>query len=256
MEGCDTGGCNGSIHIVGIGPGSYNHITPEAIEAIDRSGVVVGYRTYLDLIPELLHGKQVISSEMMKEVERCRLCLKLADSGKRVALISGGDPGIYAMAGLVFEIAGELGLSPEIKIIPGISALNACASLLGAPLMHDFASVSLSDLLTPWPVIEKRLNAAAAADFVIVLYNPKSKKRNAHIAAAMKIILSHRHPGTPVGVVTGATRENETVCLTTLEKMAEIPMNMQSCVIIGNASTFVWKTFMVTPRGYGLKYNY
>lgn len=256
MEGRNTGCCNGAIYITGLGPGSLKHITPAAAEAIGMSEVIIGYKTYLDLIPELLHGKQVISSEMMKEVERCRQSLDLAESGKNVALVSGGDSGIYAMAGLVFEMAAERNSMPEIKVIPGISALNACASLIGAPLMHDFASVSLSDLLTPWPVIEKRLDSAAAADFVIVLYNPKSKKRDKHIEAARDIMLCHRSPETPVGVVTGATRENESVYLTTLEKMADAHMDMQSCVIVGNSSTFVWKSFMVTPRGYQRKYSY
>ena len=216
--------------------------------------MVVGYQTYLELIPELLADKEVLSSQMMKEVERARQCLELAASGKSVALVSGGDPGIYAMAGLVFEMARERGDGVRIEEIPGIAALNACAARLGAPLMHDFAAVSLSDLLTPWPLIEKRLTAAAEADFVIVLYNPKSKRRTEHIVRARELILNHRAPETPVGIVTAATRDNETVTLTTLGEMLTAEIGMQSCVIIGNSATFTWQEFMVTPRGYSGKY--
>jgi len=217
--------------------------------------VVVGYRTYLDLIPELLQDKEVIASQMMKEVDRCRQCLELTATGKTVALISGGDPGIYAMAGLVFELARERDDQTRIKVIPGLAALNACAARLGAPLMHDFAAISLSDLLTPMELIEKRLAAAAGADFVIVLYNPKSKKRTEQIVKAREIILQHRDPSTPVGIVTGVTRENETATLTTLEKMLNAEIGMQSCVIIGNSMTQAWHGLMVTPRGYRNKYE-
>ncbi len=241
--------------MVGTGPGGLKHITPAALEAIRQSDTVVGYRTYLDLIPELLVGKEVLSSEMMKEVERCRECLELAAGGRKVALVSGGDPGIYAMAGLVFELARERGDRLRIEVIPGIAALNACAARLGAPLMHDFAAISLSDLLTPWPLIEKRLAAAAQADFVIVLYNPKSRKRAEHIVKARELILGHRGPDTPVGIVTGATRENESVVLTTLGTMLTAEITMQSCVIVGNSMTFTWEHCMVTPRGYGSKYD-
>ena len=150
---------------------------------------------------------------MMKEVDRCRKALELAREGETVALVSGGDPGIYAMAGLVFEMAREQNVCVEIEVIPGIAALNACAARLGAPLMHDFAAISLSDLLTPWEKIEQRLEAAASADFVVVIYNPKSKKRAEHIVKAWEILLAHRAPETPVGIVTAATRENERIVL-------------------------------------------
>lgn len=219
------------------------------------SDVIIGYHTYLGLIPDLLAGKEVISSQMMKEVDRSRQALELAATGKTVSLVSGGDPGIYAMAGLVFEMARDRGDNMPIQVIPGIAALNSCAARLGAPLMHDFAAISLSDLLTPWPLIEKRLAAAAEADLVIVLYNPKSKKRTMHIAKAREIILNHRTPGTPVGIVTAATRDNETITLTTLTHMLSAEIGMQSCVIIGNSSTFTWNDSMVTPRGYSGKYT-
>ncbi|MGC9022750.1 MAG: precorrin-3B C(17)-methyltransferase, partial [Dissulfurimicrobium sp.] len=178
--------------MVGTGPGGLEHVTPAAMDAISKADVVIGYKTYLELIPALLTGKEVISSEMMKEVERCRKALDLAGNGKTVALVSGGDPGIYAMAGLVFELARADGLDVDIRVIPGIAALNACASRLGAPIMHDFAAISLSDLLTPWEVIEMRLKAAASADMVIVLYNPRSKRREGHIMRARDIILEYR----------------------------------------------------------------
>jgi len=152
-------------------------MTGAACDTLEKVEVIVGYKTYLDLIPDYLAGKEVISSQMMKEVDRCRESLAIAEKGKMVALVCGGDPGIYAMAGLVYELAKETGASCGIEIIAGLAAINSCAARLGAPLMHDFAAVSLSDLLTPWKLIEKRLKAAAEADFVTAIYNPKSKKR-------------------------------------------------------------------------------
>jgi len=229
-------------------------MTLAAGEALAAAEVIVGYQTYLDLIPEFLAGKEVIASQMMKEVDRCRKALALAAEGRQVALVSGGDPGIYAMAGLVFEMAREQNLCVAIEVIPGIAALNACAARLGAPLMHDFAAISLSDLLTPWAKIERRLEAAASADFVVVIYNPKSKKRAEHIVRAREILLAHRPPETPVGIVTAATRENERIVLTTLEKMLASEIDMQTTIIVGNSMTFAWQGFMVTPRGYAAKY--
>lgn len=263
--------------MVGLGPGGSAHLTEAARHALMAAEIVVGYRTYLDLVPPaLLAGKEVISSEMTKEVDRCRRVWELAEAGRRVALVSGGDPGIYAMAGLIFEMgrerqaagaglgnrdaeAGlgkhEAGPAVRIEVVPGIAALNACAARLGAPLMHDFAVISLSDLLTPWEVIEKRLAAAAAADFVIVLYNPRSKRRTSQIQRAREIILAHHGPETPAGIVTAASRDNEKVVIATLGALPEEEINMQSCVIIGNSHTFVWENFMVTPRGYAGKYT-
>ena len=208
----------------------------------------------MELIPELLSGKDVISSEMMKEVDRCQRALDLAAEGRIVSLVCGGDPGIYAMAGLVFELAKENTLPVSIQVVPGIAALNSCAAALGAPLMHDFAVISLSDLLTPWELIEKRLQAAASADFVIVLYNPKSKRRTEQIVRAQQIISAERGAETPVGIVTAATRDHEMVELTTLGKMLNCDIGMQSTVLIGNSATFVWQGAMVTPRGYAGKY--
>jgi precorrin-3B C17-methyltransferase len=192
---------------------------------------------------------------MMKEVDRCRKALDIASAGKQVALVSGGDPGIYAMAGLVFEMAKEAASACTIEIIPGLAAINSCAARLGAPLMHDFAAISLSDLLTPWEVIEKRLAAAADADFVTAIYNPRSKRRTEQIVRAREIFLLHRDGKTPVGIVTAATRDNEKIVITTLEAMLEQEIGMQSTVIIGNSQTFTWKDLMITPRGYGDKYQ-
>lgn len=192
---------------------------------------------------------------MMQEVDRCAKAFALAETGKRVALVSGGDPGIYAMAGLVYEIAAEKDSHVNIEIIPGIAAINGCAARLGAPLMHDFAAVSLSDLLTPWDVIEKRLHGVASTDFVTALYNPKSKKRQEHIVKARDIFLKYRSGKTIVGIVTGATRENERIVVTDLDNMLEEEIGMQSTVIIGNKTTFTWKGKMITPRGYKGKYT-
>jgi precorrin-3B C17-methyltransferase len=254
---------NGRLYIVGTGPGSLNHITPAAREAIAKSDVIVGYGTYLDLVRELIKDKEVVSTGMTQEVDRCRKAVELALKNKTVSVISGGDPGVYAMAGLVFEVLRNAGSAatdpmtpiPEVTVIPGISALNASASLLGAPLMHDFACISLSDRLTPWEMIEKRLDAAAFADFVIVLYNPRSKGRAGHINKAREIVLKHRRTTTVVGIVKGAMREQETVIVTNLQNMKDADIDMQSTVIIGNSNTFVWNNLMITPRGYEKKFT-
>ena len=240
------------LYIVGIGPGDLNHMTYQAREAIESADTVVGYKTYLHLIEPLLSGKEVVSSGMMKEVERCREAIRRAGEGRTVALVSSGDSGIYGMAGLVLE------LSPpdciEVVTVPGVSAVQAAASVLGAPLMHDFAVVSLSDLLTPWDLIEKRLEAAASADFVIALYNPRSKGRTRHVERALEIMLQSRAPDTPVGIVRNACREGEEKILSTL---AEIPLSridMFSMVIVGNSATYVdGHGRMVTPRGYEIR---
>ncbi len=246
----------GSLAVVGTGPGAVDLITPRARQAIQQAEVVVGYKTYLDLVTDCFTpGQQVISSAMMQEIDRCRKALALADDGSRVALVCGGDPGIYAMAGLVYELVRETGSKSMIEIIPGIAALNSCAAILGAPLMHDFAAVSLSDLMTPWEIIEKRLQAAAMADFVTVIYNPKSRKRTTQIVRAREIMLAYRKPETPVGIVTGATRPHESVCLTSLQAMLDAEIGMQSTVIIGNSQTFVFGDTMITPRGYTDKYG-
>ena len=247
---------SGSLVVVGLGPGAIDLMAPRARTALEQAEVVVGYRTYLDLVRDCLNpASEVISSSMMQEIDRCRKAMELAEAGRRVALVCGGDPGIYAMAGLVFEVAKAMEATVPIDIIPGIAALNSCAAILGAPLMHDFAAISLSDLMTPWEMIERRLEAVAPADFVVVIYNPKSKKRTDQIVRTREIMLGHRSPDTPVGIVSGATRGHETVRLSTLANMLDEEIGMQTTVIIGNSQTFVWRDKMVTPRGYSKKYG-
>lgn len=245
-----------TLFVVGLGPGAHDLMAPRAEKAITTADVVVGYRTYLDLVKDCIPPTaEVISSSMMQEIDRCRKALELAEAGQQVALVCGGDPGIYALAGLVFELAKSVDAQVNIEVIPGIAAINGCAAILGAPLMHDFAAISLSDLMTPWEVIEKRLQAAASADFVTAIYNPKSKKRTSQIVRAREIFMEHRDPSTPVGIVQGASRDNESVVLATLENMLEKEIGMQTTVIIGNSQTFVWKDKMITPRGYSKKYG-
>jgi len=249
------------IYIVGTGPGGIKHITPYAREVLMTSDAIVGYGTYLDLIKDLVKGKEVISTGMTQEIERAEKAVELALGGRTVSVISGGDPGVYGMAGLVLEVLkakSEKGVSEsnrdsEVEVIPGISALNACASRLGAPLMHDFAVISLSDRLTDWQLIEGRLEAVARADFVTVLYNPRSKGRPGHIKRAVEIFLRHRSPDTPVGIVRSAMRDNEVVSITTLGDMTVESIDMQTTVIIGNSTTYVWNGWMITPRGYERK---
>ncbi|MHB1399766.1 MAG: cobyric acid synthase [Trichloromonadaceae bacterium] len=241
------------LYVVGIGPGGAEHITPAAAAAIAAAAVVVGYATYLELIPELLVGKEVVSSGMMKEVERCRQALELAAAGRTVALVSSGDAGVYGMAGLALELAEDS--TVEIEIVPGISAVQAAAARLGAPLMHDFAVISLSDLLTPWELIRRRLLAAGAGDFVVALYNPKSKGRLTQLDEARQILLRHRSAQTPVGIVRNACRSGESVVVTDLAGLAEQAVDMLSLVIVGNSATRIDKQGrMLTPRGYAGKY--
>lgn len=248
----------GKIIVVGIGPGSPEHLTLRASEALAECDAIVGYKTYLNLVKtflkERIQDKQVITSGMRHEVERAVRAIELAEQGMKVAVISSGDAGIYGMAGLIYEVAREKGFRPmDIEVVPGVSALNAAASLLGAPLMHDFAVISLSDLMTPWDDIARRLEAAAQADFVIVLYNPKSTKRTEQVAEAQRIIRQHRNGKTPVGVVTAAFRDSQEVTITDLDGMLDVEIGMQSTIIIGNSSTNISDGVMVTPRGYEIE---
>ena len=240
--------------MVGIGPGSIIDMTPRARQAIECAEVIVGYDTYLDLIKDLLPGKTTIGTGMMQEIDRCQAAVEQAMEGKQVAVISSGDPGVYGMAGLVLELVAKYpqSVQPEVVVIPGISAVGAAASILGAPLMHDFAVISLSDLLTPWEVIEKRIEMAVAGDFVIAIYNPKSTRRTRQIEIVREIALKHRQADTPVGIVHHASRSKEDVKLSTLENFTKEHIDMFSLVIIGNSQTYVADGKMVTPRGYHL----
>jgi precorrin-3B C17-methyltransferase len=194
-------------------------------------------------------------------VERAKQCIELAQSGKIVSLVSSGDPGIYGMAGLIYETLAEAGWDPktglEVEVIPGVSALNSCASLIGSPLMTDFAVVSMSDLLVPWEIIVKRVEAAAQGDYVIVIYNPSSKKRIHQLQDTRKLLLKYRKPTTPVAIIKGAYRESQTIVITDLENMESHAdkLGMISTVIIGNSSTYNFKNLMINPRGYTSKYN-
>ncbi len=248
-------GTSGILSVVGTGPGALDYLIPRARRELEQAEVVVGYRTYLDLVSEIIADKEVIESAMMQEVDRVNQAFDLAEQGKHVALVSGGDPGIYAMAGLAFEIGQRRDSEVEIRVIAGIAALNICAERLGAPLMHDFATVSLSDLLTPWELIEKRIAAAVEADFVLVIYNPRSKKRDWQLARAMEIIAACRAPSTPIGMVRAATRADEEIVISDLEHFDPELADMQTTVIVGNSSTFVRRGKMITPRGYHDKYQ-
>ena len=242
----------GKIFIVGIGPGGLDEMTPRARRAIESSEVVAGYNTYIKLIEEIIGGKKIIGRAMMQEVERARLAIDEALSGHDVAVVSSGDAGVYGMAGLVVEMILDLPEDerPQFEIIAGVSAVNAAAAILGAPLMHDFAIISLSDLMTPWDLITQRVQSAAAADFVIALYNPKSKRRVTQLDEVQKIILQFRDKNTPVGIVTNAGRIGQTKIISTLENFTREDVNMFSLVIIGNSQTFVKGGFILTPRGY------
>ncbi|GFE60284.1 cobyric acid synthase [Geobacter sp. AOG2] len=248
------------LYIVGTGPGDIVHLTDAARQAIAQSATIIGYTSYLEQIGPLIAGKATVATGMMGEMERCREAIARARAGEAVALVSGGDAGIYGMAGLVLELLeneAESGLpQPDVRVIPGISAIQAAASVLGAPLMHDFAVISLSDLLTPWDRIAARLDAAARADFVIVLFNPRSTKRVTQIEEARRIILASRPAGTPAGIVRNACRPDEWSTVTTLGEMLEHRIDMSTIVVIGNGSSFADRHGrMVTPRGYAGKYG-
>ncbi|MFC5649253.1 precorrin-3B C(17)-methyltransferase [Paenibacillus solisilvae] len=249
----------GKLLVIGFGPGSYEHITDRARAAIQESDTIIGYNTYVDLISGLLTDQTIVRTGMTEEVSRAREAVRQAELGKKVAVISSGDAGVYGMAGLVFEVLIEKGWTEaagvEIEVIPGISAINSCASLLGAPVMHDACTISLSDHLTPWAVIAKRVEAAASADFVIALYNPRSGRRTRQIVETQRILLEYRSADTPVGLVKSAYRDREHVVITTLGDMLEHDIGMLTTVIIGNSSTFLYDGKIITPRGYQRKYT-
>jgi precorrin-3B C17-methyltransferase len=241
--------------VVGIGPGDGSLLAPMALAALERATVIVGYGTYVDLLdPALLAGREVVVTGMKKEMDRVRAAVDRALAGADVAIVSSGDAGVYGMAGLALELLDE-GADVEFAVVPGIPALAAGAALLGAPLTHDFAVVSLSDLMTPWEVIEKRIEHAAAADFVIVLYNPRSRRRDWQLARAMELIAPHRDAATPVGLVRSAYREGQAVSTCALAQFDPAQADMLSIVFVGNASTRLMGRRMVTPRGYLAKYG-
>lgn len=249
----------GKLYIVGIGPGYEKYMVPRAKECIEESQVIIGYETYVALIEHLIKDKEVHSYPMTQEVDRANEAIRFAEEGKVVSLISSGDPGIYGMAGLVYEILAEKGWKddPYVEVVPGVSALNACSALIGSPLMTDFAVVSMSDLLVPWEIIMKRVKAAAEGDYVIVIYNPQSKKRVHQLRDTRELLLKYRDKDTPVAIIKAAYRDKQEIVLTDLEHMLDYQdkLGMLSTVIIGNSSTFTYNGLMINPRGYKSKYQ-
>jgi len=251
----------GKLFIVGIGPGHHEHMTFRAKQVIEESEIIVGYDTYVSLVEDLIAGKEVYRYAMTQEVDRANQAIHFVENDKIVSLVSSGDPGVYGMAGLIYEILADKGWNKEngisIECVPGISSLNSCAALVGSPLMTDFAVVSMSDLLVPWEIIMKRVEAAALGDYVTVIYNPASKKRVHQLRDTRNIFLKYREPSTPVAIVKGAYRESQSVAITTLDKMLEHQdmLGMITTVIVGNSSTFNYDGMMINPRGYRSKYE-
>ncbi len=246
----------GKLYIVGIGPGAVEHLTGKAKNALIGSEYIIGNGTYLDQIAEITKNSKIIRSGMGGEIERARKAVELGKDHV-VSIISGGDANIYGMAGLVLEVA-EKESNIDIEVIPGVTALSAAASLLGAPLVNDFSVISLSDLLTGIDIIERRLDKAAEADFAIAIYNPKSRSRRHNFEGAVEIIRKYRNDNTPVGIVKNATREGETVIATTLGRVMEYNdiIDMSTIVLIGNSESKLWDNRIITPRGYQRKYEY
>ncbi len=234
------------IYAVGIGPGSQKTMTYEAIDAIEKADVIVGYKTYIDLIEDLIKEKEVVSNGMKQEIDRVKKAVEISKTGKIVAVISSGDAGVYGMAGLILEMAED----EEVKVVSGVTASTAAAAVLGAPLMHDFCHISLSDLLTPLDLIYNRIDLASQGDFVICLYNPRSKGRPDYLKNAFEIMKKHKAGSTPVGIVKNAGRENQQVHNCTIDTINYELVDMLSIVIVGNSSTYIKNNKIITKRGY------
>ena len=238
------------LYVIGIGPGGREHMTLKAIEAIKKCDIIVGYTPYIEYLGDLAEGKQIYSTGMKGEIERCKLAIGKVKEGKNTAIISTGDAGLYGMAGPILElIDGEI----EVEIVPGVTAAFSAASELGSPIMHDYVAISLSDLLTPWEVIENRVEKAAEGDFVITIYNPRSKGRKDHLEKAVNIILKHKSKDTPVGIVKDSGRLGTEITITTLGEIDYEIVDMLSVVIIGNSNTYIKDNQIITPRGYDIK---
>ncbi|AIS62420.1 precorrin-3B C(17)-methyltransferase [Listeria ivanovii] len=240
------------IYVIGIGPGDKSLMTGEALQAIEEAEVIVGYVTYIKLIKELIKDKEIVKTGMRREIDRCQEAVDIALTGKNVAVVSSGDAGIYGMAGLVLELAEKSNPELEVKVVPGITASIGAAAVLGAPIMHDFCHISLSDLMTPWEVIEKRLLHAAMADFVVCFYNPRSKGRANHLANAFQKMMEFKSADTVVGIVKDVGRKEERKIITTMREIDYELVDMTTMVIVGNKETYVKNGKMITPRGYTL----
>ena len=239
------------LFVVGIGPGDYESMTIRAEKALKECSVIVGYTVYVELIEEFFPGKEFLTTPMRQEKERCRMAFSEAEKGKTTAMICSGDAGVYGMAGLIYEIGTEFP-EVEIEIVPGITAALSGAALLGAPLTHDFAVISLSDLLTPMDTIKKRIRAAAEGDFSICIYNPSSRKRQGYLAMACRILMEYRPPETVCGIASRIGREGQQMEILTLRELEERSVDMFTTVFIGNSQTRRIGRYMVTPRGYRL----
>jgi precorrin-3B C17-methyltransferase len=237
------------LYVIGIGPGGADQMTPRARQAMENSDIIAGYTTYIDLVRPLIGDKEILQTPMKKEIDRCNLARDAALSGKTVSMICSGDAGVYGMAGLMYQVCEQY---PEIdiEVIPGITAACGGAAVLGAPLIHDFAVISLSDLLTPWETIAKRLDLASQADFCICLYNPSSHKRADYLQKACDIMLKSKSPETPCGTVRNIGRDGEQGEIYTLAQLRDTKVDMFTTVFIGNSQTCVIHGKLVTPRGY------
>jgi len=236
------------VYVVGIGPGHYEGMTIEAAGTLEKCDVIIGYGVYVDLVKEYFQNKEYVTTPMKREAERCRIALDMAKEGKVVSMVCSGDAGVYGMAGLMCKMAKDSGV--EVEVISGVSAAMSGAALLGAPLMHDFSVISLSDLLTPWEKIENRLRLASQADFVICIYNPSSKKRADYLMRACDIMMEYKSPDTVCGIVKNIGRDGEEMRILTLLELRDTKVDMFSTVFIGNSETLVIDGKMVTPRGY------
>lgn len=237
------------IYVVGIGPGEYEQMTMRAANALQSCDVIIGYTVYVDLVKEHFAGKEFLTTPMTKEVDRCVLAFEEAMKGKTVAMICSGDAGVYGMSGLMLEIGADYP-ECEVEIIPGVTAATGGAAVLGAPLIHDFALISLSDLLTPWEKIEKRLLCASEADFAICLYNPSSKKRHDYLQKACDLMMQHKSPETVCGIAWNIGRDGEGMKVMSLKELRDTQVDMFTTVFIGNSQTKEIDGKMVTPRGY------
>ena len=245
---------NNRIYVIGMGPGKEEMMTGEAIAALEESDVIVGYSVYIDLLGERFANKKKLTTPMRQETERCRLCFDEAVNGKKVAMICSGDAGVYGMASLMYEIGKEFP-DTEVYVIPGITAANSGAAVLGAPLNHDFCVISLSDLLTPWDKIEKRLRVAAEGDFAIAIYNPSSHKRKDYLQRACDILLQTLEETRPCGFVENIGREGTRAITCTLKELRDIPVNMFTTVFIGNSGSEIINGKLITKRGYQIERN-